>query len=146
MCHHTTLKSSDGLPVCKRVLLSLSHGKMSNKNVQLVSKHCRKTSWKAMLGILPPLFKLDKSGYMNTDFWLDNIIFRGIHPIHWSYITWCKTSLSGAGKMPSLYRCCPNHYNYCSLQQFSQPTIISFLARLLWFVHGKMCIFAIQFV
>ena len=44
ICHHTTLNSSDGLPVCKLVLLSLSHGKMSNKNVQLVSKHCCKTS------------------------------------------------------------------------------------------------------
>ena len=44
MCHHATLKSSDGLPVCKLVLLSISHGKMSNKNVQLVSKHCCKTS------------------------------------------------------------------------------------------------------
>ena len=33
----------------------LSHSKKSNKKVQLVLQHCRKTSWIAMLRALPPI-------------------------------------------------------------------------------------------
>ena len=34
-----------------------SFGKTSNKNLQLVLQHCCRTSWKAMLSVLPPTFK-----------------------------------------------------------------------------------------
>ena len=36
----------------------LIYGNTSNKNMQLVSKHGHKTSWKTMLRVLPPTLKL----------------------------------------------------------------------------------------
>ena len=102
---------------------------MGNKNMQLVLQHCCTTCWKAMLRVLPPMFKpvwqqirLLQVAWILISDWIK---LRGSHAIHGSYVTCSKTSLPWAGKTRNMYRFCRKKKNYsllsatnlCNLQQ-----------------------------
>ena len=75
-------------------------GNTGNKKVQLALQHCCKTSWKAMLRVLPPTFKPFSqqikvaASCANTDFWLDKITRESQHTQELSQLLQNKFALS----------------------------------------------------
>ena len=113
--------------------------------MQLLLQHCCKTSWKAILRVLPltPLklvlqqMRLLQVAWTLTSDWIK---LRGNHAIHKSYVTFCKTICLGPVKLGTQH-----------VQIFfarSRTTLYSVTQQLFatWEVCGKKRNITIQFV
>ena len=110
------------------------------QNMQLLfCNSCYKTSWKAMLRVLPPTFKpISKKmkavpSYVNilTSDWIK---LRGSHTIRGSCFTCCKTSLPWVGKTRNMWRGLLQKVELLSTfcNKFSQPATTWFVSRHVW--------------
>ena len=105
----------------------------------LFCNSCFKTSWKAMLRVLPPTFKpISKKmkavpSYVNilTSDWIK---LRGSHTIRGSCFTCCKTSLPWVGKTRNMWRGLLQKVELLSTfcNKFSQPATTWFVSRHVW--------------
>ena len=114
--------------------------------MQLVSEHCSRTSWKAMLRVLPTTFKpvlqqisLLQVAWILTSDWTR---LRGSHAIDGSCVTCCKTSSSWAGKTRDMYRFCCKKVEllatFCTI--YSQPATTRFVGRQVWTANKTNCL------
>ena len=114
------------------------YGQTGNENVQLVL-HCYKTSWKAILDILPPRNQTCLATYQVAQILTSGRIqLGGTHLIHGGYVTCCKASLRWAGKTRNMCTLLQNkELLSTSCQNFSELEITSFVARQVRLLGGN---------
>ena len=114
------------------------YGQTGSENVQLVL-HCCKTSWKAMLRMLPSRNQTCLATYqvawILTSGWIQ---LGGTHVVHGGCVTCCKTSLPWAGKTRNMCTLLQNKEllsTFC--QNVSELEITSFVARKVRLLGGN---------
>ena len=114
------------------------YGQKGNKNVQLVL-HCCKTSWKAVLPILPSRNQTCLATYqfawILTSGWIK---LRGTHVMQGVTSLAAKQVCLGPVKRPTCTHCCKTRSHYLLFcNNFSELAMTSFVTRQVWFLGGN---------